>query len=1027
MNNHLIIGLGGSGGKIIRALRKTIFQEFRGHQPIHQDKNGKQNQNVTVEYLYIDSDTRMMELDNPSWKILGNSVQLSESQKLEIKGSSDIKKRIEHRNDYPGIKDWIGDKEQWTQIIGGITGQVLGGQKRRLGRFLFSQKVDDFNSKINSLVNKLQENGTIHITFHICCGLAGGTGSGSIIDVLTQIRNAYPDTDEYRIIVYTLLPDTKPPEDPKWNTGNYHANGYAALMELNALSLGKWKPHDITGKSSRITVNNPFSGCYLFFNENENKLKVDVDKDIPSIVADFIYQKLIAVHGVDWQELGRMEDAENFNGSAESNPDSEVLERSKGFFTFGIKRLVIPEEEIREYITYSFAKQASRQMIYNNWSDSIGFANEAKKISYHEEAKKEENWERWLITNDHLCLSKGILGDERANKKWKRITQEWEDFINNRKMNVRKSPKMTWLSEIKKLCQEHFEERFRGQGVQDFYKEKKEYDKDKHIAEIRARIENELFESWKEGNKSFHEINYLIDAIVDVLEKRHEQVSDVLVKLNDKRKAADKKITANETEWANIGELSAIFRKRDKSLEAQALCLQVKYTCLTQIEAWTFAENLLSGLILNITDLRNEVRKYMSLMLEVLKQFEINVDERCIENNQHTDLKKSVIWFYEPSMVKNFTQFLIKDNKIQKDHANNIREDLISILGDNPTSSSFNARLLKQTIFDVVTKKSQQNAENAHDLLIARDKDKAKQFNVNIIEKLARKFSGDPSGLNKYMLTLIKQAGNYLVFNNEETQKQAAGSSEDIRAKHFAIIIPKEPSLEPFIQQLVEILKGCCPVAPTIIYNDSNCREIVFINITNLFPLRYVKQVEFLKEEYDKRIADVLSKEGSDLTLELHLEGDGSIFPPLFLLSEKDREQKKRETLLHEQAFAWLLLAFALEVIIERVNPVTGKTEILLTPLDEDGLDEHVRLGASLVDIIENRINLEQIESIKNEVEARLSDKFLHVDNQAILKKQVMDLVNTIKLEYSDFMHPIYTSANNAAKIVINILKNIGG
>jgi hypothetical protein len=28
-SNHLIVGLGGTGGKIIPAFRKTIFQEFR--------------------------------------------------------------------------------------------------------------------------------------------------------------------------------------------------------------------------------------------------------------------------------------------------------------------------------------------------------------------------------------------------------------------------------------------------------------------------------------------------------------------------------------------------------------------------------------------------------------------------------------------------------------------------------------------------------------------------------------------------------------------------------------------------------------------------------------------------------------------------------------------------------------------------------------------------------------------------------------------------------------------------------------
>jgi molybdopterin biosynthesis enzyme MoaB len=43
MSNHLIIGLGGTGGKIIRAFRKTIFQEFRKTEP----------EEVNVGYLYV--------------------------------------------------------------------------------------------------------------------------------------------------------------------------------------------------------------------------------------------------------------------------------------------------------------------------------------------------------------------------------------------------------------------------------------------------------------------------------------------------------------------------------------------------------------------------------------------------------------------------------------------------------------------------------------------------------------------------------------------------------------------------------------------------------------------------------------------------------------------------------------------------------------------------------------------------------------------------------------------------------------
>ena len=74
--NHFIIGLGGTGGKIIRSLRKTIFQTLRTDEPEH----------ANVRYLYMDSDDSMMALDDPTWKILGHSVQLGRASQLVIYG-----------------------------------------------------------------------------------------------------------------------------------------------------------------------------------------------------------------------------------------------------------------------------------------------------------------------------------------------------------------------------------------------------------------------------------------------------------------------------------------------------------------------------------------------------------------------------------------------------------------------------------------------------------------------------------------------------------------------------------------------------------------------------------------------------------------------------------------------------------------------------------------------------------------------------------------------------------------------------
>jgi hypothetical protein len=91
--NHLIIGLGGTGGKIIRALRKTLFQEYRG----------RRLERVNLGYLYVDSSQEMMGVDDPTWKILGTSVQLDQAQQVLIR-EANLVTQLENINSFPGIK-----------------------------------------------------------------------------------------------------------------------------------------------------------------------------------------------------------------------------------------------------------------------------------------------------------------------------------------------------------------------------------------------------------------------------------------------------------------------------------------------------------------------------------------------------------------------------------------------------------------------------------------------------------------------------------------------------------------------------------------------------------------------------------------------------------------------------------------------------------------------------------------------------------------------------------------------------------
>jgi len=164
-------------------------------------------------------------------------VQLSKASQLLITDAN-LTARLDNLDSYPGLKHWLGSPQEWRDILNSIVGATLGGQKRRLGRFLFACKADKYREQVQTQVKLVQQGGMTEVTFHVVVGLAGGTGSGSVIDAVAQLRDLYPDSKRYRILIYALLPDAYP--HPNWDTGNYHANGFAALTELNAMSVGAY-------------------------------------------------------------------------------------------------------------------------------------------------------------------------------------------------------------------------------------------------------------------------------------------------------------------------------------------------------------------------------------------------------------------------------------------------------------------------------------------------------------------------------------------------------------------------------------------------------------------------------------------------------------------------------------------------------------------------------------------------------------------------------------------------------------------
>lgn len=997
--NHLLVGLGGTGGKIIRSIRKSIYQNYRAEQP----------KGANLRYFYIDSSDEMMKHDDASWKILGQSVQLPLSSQLLVSGLN-LGSVLDNIGSYPGISPWIGDRDAFREILNSANAaNIVGGQKRHLGRFLFACQVGRFREQLQSLVREMEVGGVSGTTFHVFTGLAGGTGSGCIIDVLAQIRVLYPDKSN-RIIVYALLPDRTPPANRA--QANYHANGYAALLELNALSTGVYKPHDISGtRRDRLDLQDPFNNCYLFSDENEDRIKVDLDKELPDIVASFIFQKVVATGGgMTWDSLRRMETYENMDFRPEESPVSRHPERSRLFCTFGIKQVAYPEEEIREYMTYQFARQAALQLQYNRWSDTTGFLDEATNSSFNEFVRQKELVERWRLTDESLSLSTGILPDEINNRRWKPINQFWIDLQPHFQSQIRESfgsNERVWLSELSKLYQQAYGDNYRDLGVRKFYETKRGDAKD-HARELRSRIEQDLFQDWVNGARSMQDTSRLLAALLSSMEEYGRGLDDRFQKLQETVRTTQTRIQAAGTEWSQVGLIGSMLGKRTDLFNAQAQNLTQLYTVLTRIDGFDFAKYLTQFFVTELNDLANEVTRAASTIEEATKGFSNGIDARLADNGQD-DLKKQVVRFYKPTVVKDFVRTMVRDKALQMKQTAAVRQAVAALLGSNQTFGLFNQRIPREKFITALESTCEQNAVDAHNTFTAENRDRPRVLGVSVIDRLNREYGGNLESLRSYVIGILTHSKVYLRFNGNEEGKRGAGTFGS-KVSSLTMMLPTSEELPEFRDTLrKEFISNAQIADKQVINTTASQSEITLVTLASLFPGRYVEDVAFLKERYQQRTTGA---NGEQARFELHTEGDGSQLPDLFL-PEADPKRY----------LANLLLARAMGAVQLLEDPDTGLTGLYLLLSDERGLSrDPIKLGKDFAEAYVNP-NAEASDALAMAVNQSLAGDYLHQAKRDELMQKLIGEVDAIKAERKNPLDKAVRAYSEAARVADTILQ----
>lgn len=956
-NNHLIVGLGGSGGKIIRHIRKTIER--------NKDSQEAKMSPARFGYLYID--TSSDEIDKKEeWKVLGKDVGLGRSEYL-VNTASNVRPALDDPHSFPGLKDWIEPRGIFDFVKPGIAGAA---QRRKLGRVVFAQNASSFVKALEGRVGELQAGDKIGVVFHVVCGLAGGTGSGSVVDAVAQIRNKYPDYEKYQILVYALLPElnSKRVKDVA-GFSNYYANGYAALSELNAMAVGKYHPTNLLD-GQPMAHDTYFNGCYLVNNINEHGIQFEIESEVPKIVAEFIYQKTL---NPGWEGQNRAEKGENDIKNFESDEDIGKA-RAKLFLSFGIKRLVVPEQEIKEYLAYGFAEQAARQLMFNNFRQGEGYADEAVEKDWGFEARKPETAQVLLLTDAHLMLETGILEDDARNSSWKPHGEYWKQIVSHLVPEIKADATLeqtSWVAALNTRMAKVFDDTYRSLGgVRKFYEVKgnARVEMARHIG---RSIEKEFFGRWRAGSASLIQLRQLTDALVALLDERHALYTDRIARMPGELQKVQQRSQELTEQFNKVGFFGKHLTDKRGALFAEiAGQHQELYVLRATLEGLKFAAGLVPFVKEQLNTLRARIDELHQNLIEATKRFG---QEQANRLGAHDAAYQKRV--FDQEAIKAVLRAIVTDEAAQAARTQSVRQAIIKLGGTDVTSfDQLQQSLSLGSIIGSLSQESARVVELAHQEIAAN---LPPVLHVNIVERLQKKYDANPDSLSEFVKKLYDEAGTMLTYNATEvgrTVANNAGGSQG-RTTTVGVFVPECQHQPQFHGDLVRLFKEQKEAtSDTEVRVGSASNQIVIMKIASMMPVRFVDTLAELKRHYDGLLQD------DNESFLLHGQGNGRHLPTLYAKSAAELQAQARRKPM-------VLLARLLGMVAERKDYETGRPEWALVYL-HDGLPaEEVLQGRNWDEVLaaDQPEAIQQL--IEREVNRRIEEEYRHIDKKSDLMK----------------------------------------
>jgi hypothetical protein len=603
----------------------------------------------------------------------------------------------------------------------------------------------------------------------------------------------------------------------------------------------------------------------------------------------------------------------------------------------------------------------------------LGYSDEARPADHGAEVRKPDSLQKWLLTDDHLTLSVGVLPDDVGNTRWKKINDFWAAVVAAQVNDIQntKSDKTKWFSELKVRCEKIFDEGYRGLGgVKKFYEIKLKA-RGEMARCIRNSVEVDLFSDWRTGQRSTTELDRLLSALVSSLEERLAHLDD-RVESNSKAAASHlQKVVEVDRKVGDIGIPGKLLGKLADFFTEGASHLQDALTYRTNEEGLKFARKLLEETLQQVVDLKSSVGQFQAKLLEAGKSFSDEVESRL--KQETVDYKQKI---FNAEDIRGLNKALLIAEDLQKEQAQAVRGALIKQSGEQKQSfAAINERLSQADLKAVFESVCSQEVTRAHESMAVSQK---RVLKVNIVQKIREDYEANDEKLGQFIRDIVNKAGVFVKFNQTQIGLSGLGTVPERVGnvvKTAGVFLPHCKEANEFREQLSrQLTANKADSAFAILGDGARTNELTVLGICNLFTLRCLEPLGALKTKYESRRE--ASEEARSL---MHSEGDGRQFPPLFVPSLSDPKANP---------LPLVLLAKAMGAVKERPDRNTGKPLTVFT-YEDDGLpmDEQIGKGRFL-DAVEDmsesalaRIEREILPKIKKALHAQRLEWHENVKN----------------------------------------------